>query len=872
MIGAIAKARPNRWDNLLQKLRNADLDKLKYQFPDYPYPDLFKVIQVSLEALEPDIRLRYLDFAVFPENVEIPETTLIIFWRPEGLDKYDTQDITDLLVERSLARRSETGHLILHDLQYDYVRKQFSNLSTLHARFLDAYSSCCANGWHTCSQKDNYFFENLAYHLKLSNRKEELHDLLLISKDWMQAKFIASSSDASYLFDLDLAIEDFHDPLTPKEILTLAQLYAARQAINHRAQNYSDEELEALALLGHVDEAINHARLRALPFRKFHGLLAIINALDKENAMLSSLLEEACEIAKTLEELKSRYLCRLAIALYKAGEEAKAQSVIAEAEDFAYLARYSSSRNEALAEVVSALSKMLLLEQANALVHDIQDGWSKSEAMGDLAASLLLSGFGEEANTILEEAVSIAQEIADLEDFYEPIISVCSKWAKALASLGFIEEAFTWIEDIGDTSKTEALCDLAEILAQLGLEPESNEIFAEVRDIANQTEIYDIRLSILRDLAVSLARCNHESDARSVMTEINSIATSNESSKLAITLGRMAALLVENGCTVEADLFFNKSIKIIQSVTQEHKKIWGLGRIAISLTRANHKNLANQVFSEIRKISEGGDYKRDLVRVFVQCGFVDDAQNIIETVEDDDFRNRLLTELIEELAKVKDFASAKSFIDLIGDCHYKAMAFIKLTNEMMNAESTEEIYLFLSTVRDYIIPNIEKPIDKSIALVELVKIMTRLDFCKDEMDDMFSEVRNAIDQIEDEFDKEYLFEEYIDGHTELNLGFEISPFSWKDEVEQNKKAVQKALELAFSQNFSEALSTFSRRPALTHSSAIEDFLEELASWIPGFDKVEPQLSLAILRECIRISSWTSAGWKDIYCLVQASKL
>ncbi|MBD2232596.1 NB-ARC domain-containing protein [Phormidium tenue] len=872
MIGAIAKARPNRWDNLLQKLRNADLDKLKYQFPDYPYPDLFKAIQVSLEVLEPDTRLRYLDFAVFPENVEIPETTLMIFWRPEGLDKYDIQDITDLLVERSLARRSETGHLVLHDLQYDYVRKQFSNLSTLHARFLDAYSSCCANGWHTCSQKDNYFFGNLAYHLKLSNRKAELHNLLLTSKDWMQAKFIASSSDASYLFDLDFAIEDFHDPLTSKEILTLTQLYAARQAINHRAQNYSDEELEALALLGYVDEAINHARLRALPFRRFHGLLAVINALDKGNTILSSLLEEAYEIAKTLEELKSRYFCELAIALYKAGEETKAQSVIAEAENFAYLARYSSGRNEALAEVVSALSKMLFLEQATALVHDIQDGWAKSEAMGDLAASLLLSGFGEEANIVLEGAVSVAQEIADLEDFYEPIISVCSKWAKALASLGFIEEAFTWIEDIGDTSKTKVLCDLAETLAQLGLDPESNEIFDKVRDIANQTEIYDIKLSILRDLAVSLARCNHESEARYLMTEINSIATSNESSKLAITLSRIAASLVENDYLAEADLFFNKSMQIIQSVTQEHKKMWGLGRIAISLTRANYKELANQVFSEIRKISEAGEHKWDLVKVFAQCGFVEDAKSLIEAVEDDDFRNRLLTELIEELAKIKDFDNAKSLIDLVGDCHHKAMAFIKLTNEMIDDEPIEEMYLFLSTIRDCIIPGIEKPIDKSMALVELAKTMMKLDFCEGEMDDVFFEVRSAIDQIEDESDKEYLFEEYVDGHTELKLGLDISPFSWQNEVKQNKKVTQEALELAFSQKFSEALSTFSRRPALTHSSAIEDFLEELGSWIPAFDKAKPQLSLAILRECIRISSWTSAGWKDIYCSVQASKL
>jgi hypothetical protein len=871
MIGAIAKARPNRWDNLLQKLRNADLDKLKYQFPNYPYPDLFKAIQVSLEALDPDTRLRYLDFAVFPENVEIPEATLTIFWEAEGLDEYDTQDITDLLVERSLARRSKAGHLVLHDLQYDYVRKQFSNLSTLHARFLDSYCSYCSNGWHTCSQKDDYFFENLAYHLKLSGRTEELHSLLLTSKDWMQAKFITSSGDASYLCDLDFAIENFHDPLTSKEILTLAQLYAAQQAINHRAQKHSDEELEALALLGHVDEAISHARLRALPFRRFHGLLAVINALNKENVMLSSLFEEAYEIAQTLEDLKSRYLCDLAIALYRAGEETKAQSVIAEAGNFAYLARYSSSRDGALAEVASALSKMLLSEQATTVIEDIQDGWSKSEAMGDLAASLLLSGFGEKANAVLEEAVNIAQRIANLEDFYEPIISVCSKWAKALASLGFVEEAFTWIEDIEDTSKTEVLCNLAEILARLGLTQESNEIFKEVKDIANQTEVHDIKLSILCDLVVSLARCDHESESRTLLDEINSIVTSNESSQLAITLGKIAASLVENGYTFEADLLFNKSMEIIQSVTQEHKKIWGLGRIAISLTHANYKKLSNQVFSEIRKISKNGTYAWDLIRVFAQCGLVDEAKDVIEAVEDKNYRNRLLSELIEELAKKQSFTDAICLMNLVDDYFYKALSSINLANEMINHEPLEDICLMLHSIRDYILA-IQKPLDKSIALVELSKTVIRLDLCEDEINDLFFEIRNTIDKIEDEADKEYLFSEYIDGHPELNLGVEISPRSWKDERIQNKRAEQQALDFALNQNFSEALSTFSRRPALTYSSALDDFLEVMSSWIPGFDKVEPRLSLAILRECIRISGWTSAGWEDVYCLIQCSKL
>lgn len=47
MVGAMMRSKPtNRWQNVLEKLRCADLDKIRQQFPDYPYPDLLKAIQV----------------------------------------------------------------------------------------------------------------------------------------------------------------------------------------------------------------------------------------------------------------------------------------------------------------------------------------------------------------------------------------------------------------------------------------------------------------------------------------------------------------------------------------------------------------------------------------------------------------------------------------------------------------------------------------------------------------------------------------------------------------------------------------------------------------------------------------------------------
>ena len=293
MIGAIAKARPNRWDNLLHKLQNADLDKIRHQFPDYPYPDLLKAIQVSVDALEPAVKVRYLDFAVFPENAAIPETTLRTFWEPEGLSKYDTQDVIDTLMERSLARRDETGNLSLHNLQCSYVKKLVPNMYTLHSRLLEAYTTYCPQGWHSYLESDDYFFENLAYHLQQAEREDELNVLLTASSDWMRTKFDRYKSHTSYATDLELALSNFTDPLEIDELLILVQIQAARQVAYGWSKRYTNIDLETLVWLGREKEAEGYAKTRSIEENKLYGLLAIYKALYEKDKLKRSHIVDA---------------------------------------------------------------------------------------------------------------------------------------------------------------------------------------------------------------------------------------------------------------------------------------------------------------------------------------------------------------------------------------------------------------------------------------------------------------------------------------------------------------------------------------------------------------------------------------------------
>jgi len=204
MIGAMLKGKPlDRWKNALNKFRSSDLDNIAYKFPKYPYPSLLKAIQVSIDALSGWQQARYLDFAVFPEDTPIPEEVLHTFWA-DDLDHGEIQDFVDLLVERSLVRRDKNQKLNLHDLQFDFVRKQTDNLQSLHIRLLDSYHKKCPDGWPT-GPNDGYFFQHVISHLKEAGKDEELESLLLNFK-WIRCKLEKTNINSlltDYVFSLN---------------------------------------------------------------------------------------------------------------------------------------------------------------------------------------------------------------------------------------------------------------------------------------------------------------------------------------------------------------------------------------------------------------------------------------------------------------------------------------------------------------------------------------------------------------------------------------------------------------------------------------------------------------------------------------------
>src|SRR5262249_43562828 len=157
----------------LDRLKRADLKKIRREFPDYPYHDLLRALEVSVEALEPEEKDRYLELAVFPEEASVPESVLETLWAPTGLSGADFRDLAQKLVSRSLVQRDREGRLGLHDLQRDYLRHTMAGEpSQLHGRLVDAYAALCPKGFAS-GPNDGYFFQHLVSHLQKAGRLEE---------------------------------------------------------------------------------------------------------------------------------------------------------------------------------------------------------------------------------------------------------------------------------------------------------------------------------------------------------------------------------------------------------------------------------------------------------------------------------------------------------------------------------------------------------------------------------------------------------------------------------------------------------------------------------------------------------------------------
>jgi len=303
MAGAMVRGRPERWVSVLTRLRDADLVHIQQTFPDYPYPDLMHVIDVSVAALvddvvgtplaAADVRQRYAELAAFGEDTSVPVDAIALLWRPAGLGAADVEDLVDLLVDRSLLTRDAGGRMSLHDLQVDYAVGMVGGVAPVRSRLLDAYRA--AGGGHWWSAPDHgYFHDRLGRYLVSAARVSELHDLLAAEVDGVPAWYELSEHEdriEGYAADLRLAwTQADAEPESAARVGLQARYALILSSLVSTSANVPPTLLDALVRHGvwKVRRALAFARQVPDPAERVRALAVLVPRLagDERERML----------------------------------------------------------------------------------------------------------------------------------------------------------------------------------------------------------------------------------------------------------------------------------------------------------------------------------------------------------------------------------------------------------------------------------------------------------------------------------------------------------------------------------------------------------------------------------------------------------
>ncbi|XP_028408749.1 apoptotic protease-activating factor 1-like isoform X2 [Dendronephthya gigantea] len=188
------------WQDVLDDLKDANLEELRSFFPkdSYPYDNLLAAINVSFERLEESHRERFLDFAIFPEDTDIPSDILELFWSSADSGKRTCnarmgRRILTVLEKKSLIQKGPALHgknsYRVHDLLLDFARgKLRDTITDVQCMFIEALNRKCVNGeWAKFQGNKDYYYQYLPYHLHSSEQYGVLLNLFF-DFHWLEQK------------------------------------------------------------------------------------------------------------------------------------------------------------------------------------------------------------------------------------------------------------------------------------------------------------------------------------------------------------------------------------------------------------------------------------------------------------------------------------------------------------------------------------------------------------------------------------------------------------------------------------------------------------------------------------------------------------
>ena len=183
------------WQNILNRLMKAKLDKIEIENGNEEHENLFKVIDLSVEFLKPDIKEQYLRFKIFNKYSYISKTTLESY-----LDEDDLFDLILALESASLLvkKRDENNKekYQLHDLHKYYIQNMGDEPQIIYSKLIKKYIEKYSGKWHKVDSENTFFFQNysdMCDSIDDVELKKEIAENILWEKDNLHIDIIKNA-------------------------------------------------------------------------------------------------------------------------------------------------------------------------------------------------------------------------------------------------------------------------------------------------------------------------------------------------------------------------------------------------------------------------------------------------------------------------------------------------------------------------------------------------------------------------------------------------------------------------------------------------------------------------------------------------------
>jgi tetratricopeptide (TPR) repeat protein len=397
----------------------------------------------------------------------------------------------------------------------------------------------------------NAFDSTLASRLHAENRQSELCTLLTAFPDWMNNRLQQPDGDKDYLKDVDLAIGMFSDPLTPEQVLNLAQLWAARQIGSLWSNRYNNTHLKTLVLLDREAEALTYARRLQDSIARFLALLTIYEAHqgEKDAALRQELLAAAQKI---------------------------------EGDD---------NQGDALAKVVFVMVRAKQLDEALKLAKSIVVDYRRADGLTSVGAALLKTEQSAQGEALLDEAMNLLN--ASPANWWQKG-EIGRDIADAFAKAKQHEKALNIARQIDfQPKKSAALQWLATNIWRNGDVALGNAVADEALAIGRTDHTWgNWRGWMLGGVVLTLTNIDRSFEALTVLSEIEEIPR-----RIGVA-GKMIVLLLPKHKT-QADAAINDAMNLAKTLRNKYEKASGWRNLAVEIAPVAERKVMLKIMREL---------------------------------------------------------------------------------------------------------------------------------------------------------------------------------------------------------------------------------------------------------------------------------